>query len=91
MISGDQKMILLKANLSTGLYLHITVDNSFTVMIQRKKKISCLAIIKPQEVVVDMDLIDWVVIIDRFFDYMDISEKKKMKSTACRLKGGASA
>ena len=52
MIGGDQEMILLKANLSTGLYLHITMDNPSTVMIQRKRKTSYLVIISPQEVVV---------------------------------------
>ena len=36
MIGGDQKIILLKANLSTGLYLHITIDNLSIMMIQRK-------------------------------------------------------
>ena len=46
-VGGDQEMILLKANLSTGLYLHITVDNPSTVMIQRKRKTSCLTIISP--------------------------------------------
>ena len=55
-IGDDQEMILLKANLSTGLYLHITVDNPPTMMIQRKRKASCLVIISPQEVVVDMCL-----------------------------------
>ena len=40
-------MILAKAYLSTGLYLHITVANSSIVMIQRKKGTSCLAIISP--------------------------------------------
>ena len=54
MIGGDQEMILLVANLSTALNLHITVDNSSTMMIQRKKKTSCLAIISMQEVVVNM-------------------------------------
>ena len=57
MISNDQEIILLKANLSTGLNLQIIVDNPSTVMIQRKRKISCLAIINPQDVVVDMRMI----------------------------------
>ena len=39
MISSDQELILLKANLSTGLYLHITVDNPSIVMIQRRKRL----------------------------------------------------
>ena len=54
MISNDQEIILLKANLSTGLNLQIIVDNPSTVMIQRTRKTSCLAIINPQDVVVDM-------------------------------------
>ena len=28
--------------------------------------------------------------IDRFFDYMDVLEEKRVKLVACRLKGGAS-
>ena len=54
MIGDNQEMILLKANLSTDLYLHITVDNPSTVMIQRTRKTSYLEIISPQEVMVDM-------------------------------------
>ena len=44
MIRDDKEMILLKTNLSTCLYMHITVDNLSTVMIQRKMKTSYLAI-----------------------------------------------
>ena len=54
MIGSDQEMILLNANQSTCLYLHITVDNPSIVMIKRKRETSCLAIINPQEMVVDM-------------------------------------
>ena len=53
MIEGGYGMKLLKANLSTGLFLRITVDNPTIVMIQRRKT-SCLPIIGLQEVVVDM-------------------------------------
>ena len=34
--------------------LHITIDNLSTMMIQMKRKTSCLTIINPQEVVVDI-------------------------------------
>ena len=37
------------------------------------------------------DFIDWIVEIDKFFDYMEVSEEKRVKLMACRLKGGASA
>ena len=37
------------------------------------------------------DFIDWVVEIDKFFDYMEVSKEKRVKLVACRLKGGASA
>ena len=53
MIGDDQEVISLKANLSTDLYLYITVDNPSTMMIQRKKRTSCLVIISLQEMVVD--------------------------------------
>ena len=35
--------------------------------------------------------IDWATDIDRFFDYMNVSEEKMVKLVACRLKGRASA
>ena len=37
------------------------------------------------------DFIDWIVEIDKFFDYMEVMEDKKVKLVACRLKGGTSA
>ena len=36
------------------------------------------------------DFIDWLADIDKFFDYMDVSEEKQVRLVACRLKGGAS-
>jgi hypothetical protein len=36
-------------------------------------------------------LLDWLVLVERFFDYMDIPEDKKVKLVAYRLLGGASA
>ena len=36
------------------------------------------------------EFIDWIVDIDKFFDYMRVSEEKMIKLVACRLKGGAS-
>ena len=53
-IGGDQEVILLEDNLSTDLYLQITIDNPSTVMIQKKKRTSCLTIISPQDVVVNI-------------------------------------
>ena len=35
--------------------------------------------------------LDWLVLVERFFDYMDILEDKKVKLVAYRLLGGASA
>ena len=54
MIGGDQEVIFLEANLSTDLYLHVIIDIPSTVMIQMKMRTSCLAIISPQKVVVNM-------------------------------------
>ena len=53
-------MMLLKANLSIGLFLQIIIDNLSTVMT------SCLPIIGPRKVVVDilMIMIGMVVIFD---------------------------
>ena len=50
---GDQEKMLLKASLSTGLYLRITVDNLFTVMNQKWRKTSCMPISGLQGVEVD--------------------------------------
>jgi hypothetical protein len=35
--------------------------------------------------------LDWLAIVERFFDYMEIPEDKKVKLVAYRLMGGASA
>uniref|UniRef100_A0A6N2LCX1 CCHC-type domain-containing protein n=1 Tax=Salix viminalis TaxID=40686 RepID=A0A6N2LCX1_SALVM len=35
--------------------------------------------------------LDWLAVVERFFDYMDIPEDKKVKLVAYRLMGGASA
>ena len=37
------------------------------------------------------DFIDWIAGIDKFFDYMGVPEKKRVKLVACRLKGGSFA
>ena len=50
-------MILFKANMSTSLYLHITVDELSTMMIQRRSKTSCMPIIGLQKLVLDMVMI----------------------------------
>ena len=36
------------------------------------------------------DFIDWIAEIDKFFDYMEVSEENRVKLVAYRLKGGAS-
>ena len=36
------------------------------------------------------DFIDWIAEIDKFFDYVEVSEEKRVKLVACKLKGGAS-
>ena len=50
-------MKLLKANLSTGQYLHITVDNPSTVMTHKRMRTSYMLNIGLQEVVVDMIMV----------------------------------
>jgi hypothetical protein len=35
--------------------------------------------------------LDWLAVVERFFDYMEIPEDKKVKLVAYRLMGGASA
>ena len=50
---GDQEKMLLKASLSTGLYMRVTVDNLSTVMIQKMRRTSCMPISNLQEVEVD--------------------------------------
>ena len=47
-------MKLLKASLSTSLYLQITVNDLSIVMNQKRKRTSCMPIIGLQEVVVDV-------------------------------------
>ena len=37
------------------------------------------------------DLIDWHADIDKYFNYMEIPEEKRVRLVACRLKRGASA
>ena len=37
------------------------------------------------------DFNDWIVDIDKFFDYTGVPEKKRVRLMVCRLKGGASA
>ena len=41
---GDQKKMLLKASLSTRLYLSVTVGNLSTVMTQKRRRTSCMPI-----------------------------------------------
>ena len=37
------------------------------------------------------EFLDWLAEMERFFDYKDILEERRVKTVACRLKGGASA
>ena len=37
------------------------------------------------------DFIDWITDIDKFFEYMEVQEEKRVRLVACRLKGGAFA
>ena len=37
------------------------------------------------------DFIEWLAEVDKFFDYMEVPEEKRVRLVACRLKGGASA
>ena len=36
------------------------------------------------------EILDWLAEVDRFFNYMEIPEKRKVKMVVCQLKGGAS-
>ena len=47
-------MMLLKANLLTGLFLHTTIDNQSTVISDKKRMSLCLPTIGMQEVVAGM-------------------------------------
>ena len=37
------------------------------------------------------EFLDWLADVERFFDYRDVPEERRVKTVACRLKGGASA
>ena len=37
------------------------------------------------------EFLDWLEEVEHFFDYMDVSEEQRVKTVACKLKGGASA
>jgi hypothetical protein len=37
------------------------------------------------------DFIDWIMEVDRFFEYMSIPDERKVKLVAYKFKGGASA
>ena len=37
------------------------------------------------------DFINWIPDIDKFFDYIEVPEEKRVRLVVCRLKGGASA
>jgi hypothetical protein len=37
------------------------------------------------------DFLDWIVEVERFFEYMSILEERKVKLVAYKFKGGASS
>ena len=37
------------------------------------------------------EFLDWLAEVERFFDYKDAPKERRVKTVACRLKGGASA
>ena len=55
-IGGHQEKMLLKVSLSTGLYLHVNVDNLPIVMIQKRRRTSYMSIIGLQRVEVDVSI-----------------------------------
>ena len=37
------------------------------------------------------DFLDWIADVDKFFNYIEVLEEKRIRLVVCRLKGGASA
>ena len=37
------------------------------------------------------EFLDWLAKVERFFDYQEVPEERRVKTFACKLKGGASA